>query len=72
MAVIVGAHIECDWCNRQYDTPRAMLRYGDHIFCDDECLGEYLVDKADGEIEEIWFDTPENIEQREVERKAQY
>ena len=72
MATIIGTHIECDWCNRHYDTPRQMLRYDDKFFCDDECLGEYLVDRAEGDIEEIWFDTPENIEICEKEQRAEW
>ena len=72
MAMIIDKHIECDWCHRHYETPRELVRYDDKIFCDEDCLGQYLVDKADGEIEVIWFDTPDNIEMAEAERKAQY
>lgn len=70
--VIVDRHIECSWCHKVHDRPRDLLRYDDKIFCDEKCLGEYLVDKADGDIETIDFDTPENIEMMAMERKAEY
>lgn len=69
---IVGKYIECKWCNKNYTTPRYMVRYKEDFFCDDTCLGEYMVDQADGDTEAIWFDTPENIEMRELEKRAEW
>lgn len=69
---IIGKHIQCEWCRKNYDTPRYMLGYDDKYFCDDECLGEYLVNEKDGDIEQIWFDTPDNLKMIAEERKAEW
>lgn len=53
--------MECYWCNKKFTEPGYILRYHKHHFCDDKCLGEYLVERAEEEIEKEWFDTPENI-----------
>lgn len=72
MATIIDNYIECSWCRRVFSTPTDLLRYDDKIFCDTNCLGEYLVEKAEEDIEEIWFDTPENIEICAKEKRAEY
>ena len=69
---IVDHYIECFWCSRVFSTPTDLLRYDDKFFCDSKCLGEYMVDKAEEDIEEIWFDTPDNIEICEKEKHAEY
>ena len=69
---IIGKHIQCEWCRKNYDMPRYMLGYDDKYFCDDECLGEYLVSEKDGDIEQIWFDTPDNLKMVAEERKAEW
>ena len=55
-----------------YSLAREMLGYKGKYFCDDECLGHYLVDKLDGEIETVYFETPDDVRDRELERKAEY
>ena len=72
MNTLVRKSTECEWCKKVIDTPRSLLRYDDLLFCDEQCLGEYMVDQADGDIEEIWFDTPENIELCAKERISEY
>lgn len=72
METIVKDYLECEWCGRVFSTPHDFLKVDNKLFCCNECLGEYLVEKMDGEIESIWFDTPTNIEQREKEKKAEW
>lgn len=72
MQNIVGKYIKCDWCNKTYDTPGRLMRYDDKIFCGSDCLGEYLVEKVGEDIEDIWFDTPENIEMCAKEAKREW
>lgn len=62
----------CYWCHKEFNEPRKILRYHGKYFCDDECLGEYLVDKVEDEITDIDFDTAENIEICEKERWAEW
>ena len=69
---IIDDYIECAWCENVFSTPQDLLKYDNKIFCSSKCLGEYLADKVDDEIETVWFDTPTNIEQREREKKAEW
>ena len=69
---IIDNYIECEWCGRVFTTPTDLLGYDDKIFCDSKCLGEYMVDKADEDIDAVWFDTPENIEICEKEARAEW
>ena len=41
-------------------------------FCNEKCLGKYLVDKVDDETEAVWVDTPENIRMCALERQAEF
>ena len=50
----------CHYCDKEWDEPRDVLKYKDHYFCGEECLGAYLVEQADKEIEVVWHDTEEN------------
>lgn len=72
METIVNDYLKCDWCGRVYSTPHDFLKVDDKLFCCNECLGEYLVEKMDGEIEPVWFTTPTNEEIAAKERKAEY
>ena len=55
--------MECEYCGK---TLHRYLRYkGEHCFCNEQCLGKYLVDLADGEIEEDYAYTEEEIEMEE-------
>ena len=63
--------MECYWCHKHWNTPGHIVRYKRHLFCDEDCLGEYLVSRAEDDIEIEWFDTPENIEICEREKWAE-
>ena len=58
---VTGNDIQCAWCHMHFTNPKSILKYDDKYFCDDECLGQYLVDKVEGEVEVMWFDTEENM-----------
>lgn len=47
------------------------VRYKGKNFCDRDCLAEYLVEKAEDDVEEIWYDTPENLELLSAEEKEE-
>ena len=51
----------CYSCNRSFDRPMHIIKYKDRYFCDEQCLGEYLVSKAEDDIDIEWFDTEENM-----------
>ncbi len=53
--------MECYWCHKHFDTPRHYIRYDKKNFCDEDCLGEFLVDRAEDDMEVLWFDTAENM-----------
>lgn len=72
METILGDYQECAWCGRVYSTPHDFLRVDNKLFCCEKCLGEYLVEKMDGEIEPVWFNTPTNEEIAAKERKAEW
>lgn len=58
----------CYCCHR--DLYGECASYDDHYFCSDKCLGEYLVDKLDDEIEWVDFRPKEEID--EAEREDHY
>ena len=62
----------CYWCKKVFNKPGDVLKYDDKLFCDEVCLGAYLVDKVDSDIETEWIDTPENIYMCEMEKRAEY
>lgn len=51
----------CFWCHKVWDSPRDVLYYKRHYFCDKECLGEFLCEKNQEDIRIKWFDTEENM-----------
>lgn len=65
---------KCHWCSKEFDKPHEMIKYHKYYFCCEECLGEYLVNKAQHkeELEVIWVDTEENIEILAREEAAQW
>lgn len=62
---------KCFECNREFQPASTVLKYKGKYFCSDSCLGEYLVDHAEG-IKEIEYDTPENIRLCALEKKGEY
>lgn len=60
----------CEWCGREIGVGH-YVRYDDLPFCDRECLGEFLVNRVEDEIEELWHDTEENLELLAAEEKAE-
>ena len=64
----------CCWCSKEFDKPHEMIKYHKNYFCGEECLGEYLVSKAQqkDEVKVIWVDTEENIEVLAREEAAQW
>ena len=62
----------CNYCDKQFDEPGYILRYHQKYYCDEKCLGKWLYERADDEVEAVWFDTPENIEACERERQAEW
>ena len=65
---------KCCWCDKEFDKPHEMIKYHKYYFCSEECLGEYLVDKAQkkDELQTVWVDTEENIETLAREEAAQW
>lgn len=59
--------LKCHQCGNEWDTTRDILKYEDKYFCDDQCLGEYLVEKVDGDIEVVFYETEENRRTRILE-----
>ena len=53
---------KCFQCGYEWTEARTMLKYHRKYFCDEECLKNYLYEKADDEIEEVFIDSPENRE----------
>lgn len=51
----------CHFCKTYWDEPRHIIRYKRKAFCDEDCLAEYLLSKAEDDIEVEWFDTEENM-----------
>ena len=49
--------MHCYYCEKEWDEPRNVIRYKSKLFCNEQCLGRYFVDKADGDIEDVWIDT---------------
>lgn len=62
--------MECEWCHREIDVGK-YIKYDDIPFCDRDCLGEYLVEQAEDEIEDLWHETRENLEMLVAEEKAE-
>lgn len=54
--------IGCEWCGKDFEEPTKIIQYKKKFFCDETCLGEYLVNKVEDEISEIDLDTMGNIE----------
>lgn len=53
--------MQCEWCGAEIEVGR-YIKYDDMPFCDRDCLGEYLVDRVEDEIDEYWKEAPDNIE----------
>ena len=66
---MLACNLECAYCGKKWTTTRDILKYDDKYFCDDDCLGSYLVDKADGDIEIIFYETEDNRRARMLEAK---
>lgn len=62
---------KCYECGREFRPATTLLKYQEKLFCSADCLGEYLVDHTE-EIEEIEYDTPENIRMCELEKRWEY
>ena len=52
--------MHCYWCDKEWDDSRNVLEYKSKLFCNEQCLGKYLVEKVDDEIRDVWIDTEEN------------
>lgn len=65
-------NMRCEWCEKAFDYPGYILKYKRKHFCDEECLGKYLVDCADDKISREWVDTKENIETCAKEKWKEY
>ena len=46
----------CFWCHKVWDSPRDVLYYKKHYFCNKECLGEFLCERNQEDIRIKWFD----------------
>lgn len=53
--------LECHWCHKDLNKPRYVMKYKRKYFCNEDCLGEYLVSQAEPDVEVVWHDTPENM-----------
>ena len=56
-----GVNVTCKCCHKDITSPCEILVYHGMYFCDNDCLGSYLVEQAEDEIEIDWVDTPENM-----------
>lgn len=65
---------KCFWCGKKFEQPHEMIKYHKYYFCSTECLGEYLVDKANAknELDTIWVDTEENMKILAQEEKGEW
>lgn len=67
-----GVDICCKHCLKDICEPTTIIRYKDDYFCDETCLGEYLVSKIEDEIEVVEVDTEENIKMCAEESKNEW
>lgn len=76
MATIIvgrgGENICCKNCRKDINKPQDILKYKDDYFCDETCLGEYLVSQVEDEVEEVWADTEENMYMCAMEAKSEW
>lgn len=49
--------IECEHCKALISAGEHYYEYDDEPFCSYECVGEYLVNKHEGEIKERYLET---------------
>lgn len=73
--IIVGRgtrEIRCEQCRKVYDYPGEALLYKGKLFCDTSCLGEYLVDQIEEDIDDVWIDTEENIKMGAEEERNEW
>ena len=54
--------MKCNYCGKYFDEPGYILKYHKKYYCDDRCLAKELLFEVDDEIENYWYDTPENME----------
>jgi len=52
---------ECANCYKDINNPQMIFKYDGKVFCSEECLKEYLLERVEDEVEEEWFDTEENM-----------
>lgn len=57
----------CCRCGKELHGKSSML--DDQYFCSEECLGEYLIEKYEDDIEWLDFTTEEEVRQRMLEDK---
>ena len=62
----------CFFCGKEFTEAGYIIRYKDHLFCNESCLAKQLLDDIDDETEAVWIETEENIEICEKERLAEY
>ena len=67
-----GREMKCANCNKEIDRPQTIYKHQDEIYCSPACLAEALLEKAWDDVEEIWFDTEENMRVCAMEEKAEW
>ena len=61
--------MQCRFCGKEIDVG-SYVRYHGMPFCDSSCLGDYLVDQVEDEVEfNCWKSTPENDYAEAMEEK---
>lgn len=64
--------VKCAHCLKEIDRPQTIYKHQDEIYCSPACLAEALLEKAWDDVEEIWFDTEENMRVCAMEEKAEW
>lgn len=67
-----GVEIQCRCCHKELDEPGTIIKYDGNFFCSDDCLGAYLVEQVEEDIELVRIDTKENMKMCAEESKNEW
>ena len=62
----------CYYCKAQNNEPHDIYKYRKHYFCSFDCLGKYLLDRAEKEVVKSWVDTKIDVEKVAREEKEKW
>lgn len=63
---------ECANCFKTITEPQMIYKYKRKVFCSIECIKEFLLTRAEDDVEEIWHDTKENMRICAEEERAKW